>query len=289
MAAAPDPGLQQQWLGVLDNPATKAALLTAGLKLMTGGWGGPASQFAEAAGQGLDAAGGVYAEQERVAQRDLTRSDRLSERAEDRSLKLQLQRERQQDRATDKASREEDRKARQAQAALNQLDVMENRIRTRLEKTSLLGDETDPGFVAEKDRAEKELERISVQKERLWGQISGGADAGAETSQISAPANAGGDSGLPAEGPSAANVGANLPGAQKQPGIFDQFLGTTGTLLNRAVGPSAVDQFLEKYPDEQRLRVLLSRPDKDQFLAKFGLTGQQLEQELAKRKFKSGM
>lgn len=52
----PDNGLAQQWKGWMDNPANKAGLLSFGLQMMVGGYGGLGSQMGVALGKGVESA-----------------------------------------------------------------------------------------------------------------------------------------------------------------------------------------------------------------------------------------
>lgn len=58
---AQQPSLKDQWDAYLQNPGTRAALLSAGLSMMAGGWGSPMQNIAAGIGQGVEAGANVGA------------------------------------------------------------------------------------------------------------------------------------------------------------------------------------------------------------------------------------
>lgn len=90
VAAQPDPQLKSEWQGWMDNPANKAALLSFGLNLMNGGWGGPGAQFAQAAGKGVEAAVGTQEAMDAEASRQEGINRDQANKQADRDLRREL-------------------------------------------------------------------------------------------------------------------------------------------------------------------------------------------------------
>lgn len=86
---AQQPTLKDQWDAYLQNPGTRAALLSAGLSMMAGGWGSPMQNIAAGIGQGVEAGANVGSNiQKNVDQNDAIFRQRRKELEDN-----QLQRE----------------------------------------------------------------------------------------------------------------------------------------------------------------------------------------------------
>lgn len=77
---AVDPQLKDQWMGFLQDPRNKAALLSFGLQAMTGGWGNTGQQLAQAIGAGLEG----YAGSEKVLKDEQDRQAAIGREIADR-------------------------------------------------------------------------------------------------------------------------------------------------------------------------------------------------------------
>lgn len=83
--------LKQSWDQYLSDPKVRAGMLSMGLQLMTGGWGGFGQQLAQGIGAGAEAYGGVEKLQQDEARRQEAQGLALGEKEKDRNLRVQLE------------------------------------------------------------------------------------------------------------------------------------------------------------------------------------------------------
>lgn len=218
--AAPDPQLKSEWDGWMSNPANRAGLMSFGLQLMTGGWGGPGSQVAQALGAGVEAASGTQKMIDAETNRKEAQDRLDANREEDRQLKRDLAAERATERANTKAAGAEERALRRAEMAYNQLlrlDTTYSDKITKLRESKLVADEeTSAAIDDEIAKVEKQRADLAKRQAALAPGVpglGGMGDAGGETSGISAGTAAGGDSATGGNGPVAPTSGAATEGA----------------------------------------------------------------------------
>lgn len=256
--AAADPGLKSEWDGWLSNPANKAGLMSFGLQLMTGGWGGASGQMAQALGAGVEAASGTQRMVDAETNRKEAQARADSNREEDRQLKRDLAAERAGERADNKAASAEERALRRAEMAYNQLlrldaTYSDKITKLRENKAFALDDDMAAATDAEIAKLEKQRADLAKRQAALAPGVPGlggeGSDGG-ETSGISAGTAAGGDS-APGQGGGVAPTSGASTGGALNPSAALAGLSPEKKAAFDALPPEVQQQFLQRLQARQ--------------------------------------
>jgi hypothetical protein len=196
--AQPDPELKGQWDSWLQNPANRAGLLSFGLQAMTGGWGNTSQQLAAALGAGVEGYQGAQKFQLDQELQERQRNDKLNEQEADRALRRELA-ETNNKAAMDRTIYSADRRIGSNPSVKDQAfwDRVYQNERKRLQKQA--ADNSDPlnrkinesmGIEMGAPMSDEELDAAAAEAaDRALAarqKRTGGANAGAKTSEISA-------------------------------------------------------------------------------------------------------
>jgi flagellar biosynthesis GTPase FlhF len=263
---APDPGLKQEWDGWLQNPANRAGLMTFGLQMMSGGWGGFGQNLALSVGKGVEAAAETESQNYERQTAEQTRAENRSDRQSARAESADLRRQALEDRKAERAARDEERKSAQSERQLASLMRLEATLAKQESDLSanaaLLGEAPDEATAARLSQLKARRESVAARIEALDA-AAGGVGAGTGTSVN-----------MPTADAPVASEGAGLSGKATS--------GNVPSTEGAQVDPGAIE-FATKYAD--KLSPILTRPDADAQLKKAGVpyTAEQLRRARQER------